>query len=219
MTTRQPRIIAVGDIHGHADALDALLRRLDPAPGLDTLVFLGDYLNRGPDSRAVVERLADLWRTMPGAVFLEGNHERALMEYARTGDPELLRLLRYMGVEATLDSYGASARDLPELAFMPPEHRAFLQGLKLFHRQGGYLFVHAGVPVGRAPEDCGPTALQTMHTDALAAEPAEGETLVFGHTAMASPLVAPGRIGLDTGPHKGNMLTAVELPALVFHHA
>jgi len=221
MSNDHPRIFAVGDIHGHADALDRLLKRLTPVPGRDSLVFLGDYVNRGPDVRGVLERLRTLMIEMPGVVCLEGNHERALLDYARTGDAGLLRQLRHMGVEATLASYGdRTANALLGLEFMPPEHREFLANLRPFHRIPGYLFVHGGVPLDREPEDCDPLALQTMHMDFLKAEPREGETVIFGHTSLATPLVAPGRIGVDTGSHKdGGMLTALELPAMIFHHA
>jgi len=219
MTENAPRLFAIGDIHGYADALDTLLRRLDLDPERDALVFLGDYINRGPDSRVVLERLVALEREVRDTVFLEGNHERALLDYARTGDLDLLHLLRSMGVEATLASYGDSpVRSLNNLSFLPPEHRDLLERLQPFHRRDGYLFVHAGVVPGQAAEDSDPEDLQTARSLFLASDPEPGETVVFGHTSFATPLVAPGRIGLDTGRYKGNLLTALELPAVVFHH-
>ena len=220
MPKPEPRIFAIGDIHGHADALDALLARLSPDPDQDALIFLGDYINRGPDSRRVLDRLVALEHEMADTVFLEGNHEWALLDYALTGDLDSLRLLRTMDVEATLASYGDSpVRSLRDLSFLPPEHRDFLERLHPFHRRGGYLFVHAGVVPGQAAEDSSPDKLQTARSLFLSSPAEEGETVVFGHTSLATPLVAPGRIGIDTGCGKGNLLTALELPARIFHHA
>ncbi len=124
-----------------------------------------------------------------------------------------------MGAEATLASYGdSSVRSLRDLSFLPPEHLEFLERLEPYHRREGWLFVHAGVVPGQAVEDSPPERLQTARSEFLASEPEPGVTVVFGHTAMVTPLVAPGRIGIDTGLYKGNMLTALELPAVRFHH-
>lgn len=214
----EARIFAIGDIHGCLGKLEALLARLSPAEG-DTLVFLGDYVNRGPDSRGVIDFLLGL-ADRTRAVFLCGNHEHALLEYARTGDVEYLRLLRSLGVEATLGSYGCSAMSaLRDLSFMPHQHREFLEELQAFHREGGYLFAHAGLA---EPEDGLHDALdrQLSARGVFFASPRTGaEVIVFGHTAFETPFVATDRIGIDTGAVYGNVLTAVELPALRFHHA
>lgn len=214
----EAKIFAIGDIHGRLDKLEALMNRLSPAEG-DTLVFLGDYLNRGPDSRGVIDFLLDL-AGRARAVFLLGNHEHALLEYARTGDVEYLRLLRGLGVEATLGSYGCGAMSaLRDLSFLPRRHREFLEGLQAFHRERGYLFAHAGLA---EPEDGLRDALdrQLSARGVFFASPKAGdEIVVFGHTAFETPFVASDRIGIDTGAVYGNVLTAVELPALRFHHA
>jgi hypothetical protein len=105
------KIFAVGDIHGCADKLRTLIARLPFTPGRDRLIFLGDYVTRGPDSRGVIEELLLLWERCPDTVFLKGNHEHALLEYARTGELDYLHLLRSLGVEATLSSYAAPVAD------------------------------------------------------------------------------------------------------------
>lgn len=212
----------MGDIHGRHDMLVRLLDRLPYQPERDTLVFMGDYIDRGPDSRAVIETLLDLRRRAPDTVFLMGNHELALLEYARLAgnNLDMLRDLRPLGVEATLASYGHTDLGLiKHLAFMPGEHRAFLQGLKSFHRDGEYLFVHAGVLPGQLPEDTPVEHLVSVRHRFLDHPSPPGVTVVFGHTPFETPFMAPGKIGIDTGAVYGNLLTALELPGPRFHHA
>jgi serine/threonine protein phosphatase 1 len=210
-------IFAVGDIHGCYRQLSALLSRLPLNPQTDRLIFLGDYINRGLQSRQVIELLLDVERRVPGAVFLLGNHEHELLEYARSGDVELLRGMREMGVEATLASYdNAPVKTLGDLSFLPVAHRDFLEHLRLFWREAGYLFVHAGVQTGPQGEEL--ASLTTR--DAFLRAPARGgEVVVFGHSVFAAPLRSPGRIGIDTGAGRGGLLTALELPDVIFHHA
>jgi len=227
-TNTTGKLFAVGDIHGCHDKLVRLLDRLPFVPSTDAIVFLGDYLNRGPKSRQVLERLMDVERQCPRAVFLLGNHERALLEYARTGEQVLLQTLRSWGVEATLQSYGQdSPRALRDLSFLPESHVGFLERLRLFHRERGYLFVHAGVMPGQQPESSRPDALLDIRDLFLRQPSGLGEVVVFGHTSFETPLVMPDKIGIDTGAVYGNALTAVELAvdpaaprcALRFHHA
>ncbi len=214
------RLFAVGDIHGQADALARLFDALPYRPGRDRLIFLGDYINRGPNSRGVLDALAALRQNDPSAVFLMGNHEETLLRYAASGDPQDLQLLRSLGIEATLASYGdPPAAGLRHLACLPPEHREFLANLSLYHRVPPYLFVHAGLPAGTDPETCPPDCLLAAR-HAFLAEPApEGTTVVFGHTPARTPLLAPGKIGVDTGAAWGGPLSAVSLPDLTWWHA
>lgn len=217
-----PRTFAVGDIHGHCDRLEALLRRLPLDRERDTVVFLGDYVNRGPDSRCVIDLLLELQRTCPGAVFLRGNHEQTLLDYADAGDADLLPLLRFLGVEATLRSYGVDApHRLAGLACLPPEHAAFLRGLAFAHETPAHVFVHADPGLADDPRS-EPQRLDSRRLVRRVMAPHDhigNRTVVFGHSSFATPLVAPGRIGIDTGAGGGHMLTALELPALRFHHA
>ena len=230
MVVSERKIFAIGDIHGCHGKLVTLLARIPIDKRSDTLVFLGDYINRGPDSRKVVDTLLSLRADYAHVVFLRGNHEQALLEYAATGDLEVLPALRAMGVEATLASYGASARGLPGLACMPQDHRDFLHSLEFSHVACNYLFTHADFDEEKL-------ALAGARPDALAAQRfAEagllasrrlgqeiiadtGYTIVFGHLPFEAPLVMTDRIGIDTGAVYGGVLTAVELPALHFYHA
>ncbi len=214
------KIFAVGDVHGCSGKLAALLDRLPLDPEGDLLVFLGDYLNRGPQSREVLEILLDVEGRVRNTVFLMGNHEHALLGYAETGDPDDLRLIRPLGVEETLKSYGRNTmRTLRDLSFLPPGHRSFLEGLVPWFRAGGYLFTHAGIVPEEDVEISPLDRLLTVRRTFLEYDGPLKETVVFGHTPFSTPFLAPGKIGIDTGAAYGNLLTAVELPAVRFYHA
>ncbi|GAB7078781.1 metallophosphoesterase [Megalodesulfovibrio paquesii] len=226
------RRFVIGDIHGRQDRLQRLLRRLgqleraDDAPA--QLIFLGDYVNKGPQTREVLETLLTLRQMRPDTVFLLGNHEAALLRYDETRDAEDLRYLRVMGFQATLDSYGAVQG--PGLSPLPESHRTFLRQLAPCCRMPGYLFFHGALPAEIDPctaEFCAADlgtleaflARRQVDAQGWAERHARtGETLVFGHVPLATPLVAPGLIGLETmGDTNDGLLTALELPALRFH--
>jgi serine/threonine protein phosphatase 1 len=225
----QRKIFAIGDIHGCAQQLAILLERLPYDEKRDTLIFLGDYINRGPDTKAVLDILLGLKESCTDIHFLKGNHEQELLEYSSTGHVDSLRALREMGVEATVESYGARVNALTGLGCFPLEHREFLNSLKFFHLQDDYLFIHADINKEllscsiKEPEDG--MQRHVMEAGLLSSRRlAKDETtgidpcIVFGHIPFASPLVLADRICIDTGAVYGNMLTAVELPALRFFH-
>ena len=141
------RTIAVGDVHGCSAALAALVRAFDPT-ALDTLVFLGDYIDRGPDSRGVLDRLIDLGRRCR-LVPLLGNHDQMLLD-VRLGKYPISWLLD-IGGTTTLDSYGPG-RDLD---LIPGEHYEYLEGCLDFHETDTHIFVHANyfpdLPMGEQP--------------------------------------------------------------------
>src|SRR3954447_9499756 len=129
------RTIAIGDIHGCSEALDALIRAIGPGPE-DTIVTLGDYINRGPDSRGVLDRLIELWhqcRLVP----LLGNHDQMLLD-VRIGKHPVYWLLD-IGGTTTLDSYGPER----DLGLIPDEHFEFLEGCLDSHETDTHIFVHA----------------------------------------------------------------------------
>jgi Calcineurin-like phosphoesterase len=217
-------LYAVGDIHGRRDKLDALLEVLELRPG-DRLVFLGDYVDRGSDSRAVVDRLVDLARERP-CVFLMGNHESMFLDFIGW------RGRNYFGREVflanggseTLLSYGFDAIDpacaaKPEL---PSGHEAFFRSLRLSHLEGDYLFVHAGLgralasgtDLGWALRQAGPEEL-LWDRSTVDAPHELGVTIVYGHTPSPDLQVRwnpPYSIGIDTGAVYGGPLTAIRLP-------
>ena len=218
--TEPGRIFAVGDVHGCAARLHRLLERLPLDPKSDTLVFLGDLIDRGPASREVIETICQLRREGVSVVGLLGNHEYLLLEYQRTGEAAILPYLRANGIETTLESYGAgNQRGLADLSFMPPEHRDFFFSLLPYWETEEFIFVHAGIIPGLPLEDHDLPTLCEKRGEFLTTEVAMAKRVVFGHTPFATPLLTPTKIGIDTGAVYGNLLTAVELPALRFYHA
>jgi serine/threonine protein phosphatase 1 len=217
-------LYAIGDIHGELRKLDALLDKLALAQG-DRLIFLGDYVDRGPESAGVVSRLIDLSRSHP-CTFLMGNHESMFLDFLGWkgaacfgGDAFLMN-----GGDRTLASYGffGEERSTAESFALPPAHARFFEGLKLSHAEGDYLFVHAGlserglssgdpayaVRVSR-PEDLlwNRTTAELPHN--------LGVTLIYGHTPRSDFGVRrnePFSIGIDTGATYGGCLTAIRLP-------
>jgi serine/threonine protein phosphatase 1 len=214
------KIFAIGDIHGCAAKLELLLNRLPFARERDTLVFLGDYLDRGPDAKGVLEQIRRLRGDGVRVIPLMGNHEYLLLEYHRSGDQALLPYLRRLGMENTLESYGgASLGALASLEFMPGEHRDFLFSLLPYWETEEYIFVHAGLRHDQPLAEQDISDLCEVREPFLSQERDYGRRVIFGHTPFATPLLTPFRTGIDTGAVYGNLLTAVELPGLRFHHA
>ena len=183
------------------------------------LVFLGDYVDRGPDSKGVVDRLLAIAQTHPDTVFLKGNHEAAMLDFL--SDPaDMSRWLDWGGRE-TLRSYGAPAtpKDRNEAvadAFaqaVPDDHLSFFQSLRLHHIEGDYLFVHAGLRPGRALKDQREEDLlwirKRFHNAKAHERPAH--TVVHGHHPVARPVDAGWRIGVDTGACYSGRLSAAVL--------
>jgi serine/threonine protein phosphatase 1 len=221
MEPSSPRkIFAVGDIHGCRQKLENLLGQLPYDRERDLLIFLGDYINRGPQSREVIDLLCDLQRSGGHLVTLMGNHEYLLLEYQQSSDPALIPLLRQMQIESTLASYGLKDLSrLQRLAGLPEEHRQFLAGLRPFYETEHHIFVHAGLYPGLMLAQQEPSALMEIRDAFLTSTYDFGKVVVFGHSTFQTPLLSRTKIGIDTGAVYGNMLTALELPAMVFHHA
>jgi serine/threonine protein phosphatase 1 len=207
-------VFAIGDLHGCPDELEVLLERIGAGAG-DTLVFLGDYVDRGPRVRALVERLLRLREEKPATVFLRGNHEDMLLAYlgfpGRHGEVYVAN-----GGGATLASYGVSrgTRGAAAAASFPADHLEFLRGLALTHRHDRFLFVHAGIRPGVALEQQAEEDLLWIREEFFAARHDLPWTVVFGHTPQREARVAlPFHLGLDTGLVYGNKLSCLDLAA------
>jgi serine/threonine protein phosphatase 1 len=222
------RVYAVGDIHGSAHLLEALLERITadaaapdhPAPARKLLVFLGDYVDRGLESPRVIDML--LAGPPPGfeQVCLMGNHEEAMFGFLE--DIKIGPMWLRNGGGETLLSYGVTlpsmvgAERLEAARLMlrerlPASHLAFLKGLALFHVEGDYLFVHAGVRPKVALADQHRNDLLWIRDEFLSSRADLGHVVVHGHTIAAAPEVRPNRIGIDTGAYATGILTCLVL--------
>ncbi len=207
------RIFAVGDIHGTFDKLVLLLDRLVIDWERDCLLFIGDYVDRGPQPYAVVERLVALRREHPGTIFLRGNHEEMLLNYL-AGRDRFLYLAN--GGQRTLDDYrrhGPDGRWPP----IPAEHMEFFESTVFCHETGDHIFVHAGLRPGVPLERQLSEDLVWIREEFIRSACDFGRRVVFGHTPFSRPWVEANKIGIDTGAVYGNKLTCVELPEVRFH--
>jgi len=217
------RIYAIGDIHGRLDLLDrmiaAIARDAKEHEGGSLTVTLGDYVDRGPKSRGVLDRL--LRNPFPGDyVALKGNHEALLEAFladSRTGT----HWQRLGGLE-TLDSFGVRAATLlggrnfdraaAQLrAALTPEHMTFLASLKMSHTTGGYFFCHAGVRPGVPLDRQSDEDLLWVRDEFLDSDMDFGKIVVHGHTPVVAPQVRANRINIDTGAFATGRLTCVVL--------
>jgi serine/threonine protein phosphatase 1 len=221
------RAYVIGDIHGRADLLaellaviktDALVR---PGPGTNVVVYLGDYVDRGPQSREVIDLI--LSDPLPdfAEVRLLGNHDDTLLRFLE--DPAVGPTWSSYGGDATLLSYGVRAR--PDLVgidrwedmrrqlvrLMPQAHVDFLKGLSLSCVAGDYLFVHAGVRPGVPVEKQSPADLLWIRDDFIESPFDHGQVIVHGHTPFDKPDVRHNRIGIDTNAFASGMLTSLIL--------
>lgn len=224
------RLIAIGDIHGQKEKLERLLDDVAPT-GEDRLVFLGDYIDRGPDAHGVIELLINLREDRPDTVFIRGNHEQMLLDAlfeavfsagsvpAERSVPDLelerfseLQVYLRNGGPATLASYGVDRVDA-----LPAEHVAFLQATRFYYRQAGFLFVHAG-----ARNDL-PLAEQDEYTLLWdrTLDPGIREVHVVGHqpTTTGLPGFEAGRYRIDTGAGSKGPLTACDVLTRTFWQA
>jgi serine/threonine protein phosphatase 1 len=223
MPERQ-RLYVIGDIHGRADLLDRMIELisadLDAAPAADPLtVTIGDYVDRGPDSRAVVERLAQ--NPFPGDfVALKGNHEQLLEDFL--GDPSIAEHWRRLGGIETLHSYGVDVgltmrgRDYPVAAAamrqsVPQAHLDFLAGLSTSLVVGRYFLCHAGIRPGVPLPQQRKEDLLWIRNPFLDSRTDFGMTVVHGHTPVEQPEILPNRINIDTGAFMTGRLTCAVL--------
>ena len=216
------RVYAIGDIHGRRDCLDQLLGLIDEDDArrgrVDTkLVLLGDLIDRGADSRGVVERAMHIAKS-PQTVLLMGNHEEILIR-AWEGDRTAAGLFHRVGGRETMLSYGVSeaeydACDLGDLAdliaaHVPAEHIAFMRSFLDQWQCGEYLFVHAGIRPGLAMEDQSASDLRWIRREFLDDPRDHGMMVVHGHSITEEVDAQPNRIGIDTGAFASGKLTAL----------
>lgn len=213
------RIYAVGDIHGCAHLLDQLMVQIasEEKDGAEArIVFLGDYIDRGPDSRGVIDRLLAIRRERPQTVFLKGNHEGVFLDYLDA--PGDLNWVKWGG-EETAESYDVDPSASPDEIVrqlresVPTTHIEFLRGLDLTYLCGDYLFVHAGlrpgVPLAEQVEQDLLWIRGEFHRAPKELRPEK--IVVHGHQPLRKALDAGWRIDIDTGACFTGKLTAVVL--------
>jgi len=216
------RLYAVGDIHGCAGLLGDLMEKIDledAGAAKKRLIFLGDYVDRGENSKGVIDRLLSIRAQHPDAIFLKGNHEQAILDFLDAPDSNEDWL--HWGGDKTLESYGVAeiwsktpARLAAELnERVAPSHLDFLSSLELWRVLGDYVFVHAGFRPGVAlaeqtEEDC-LWIRATFHNAAPEGRPKE--VVVHGHHPVKKPQDHGWRIAVDTGAVWSDALTAVVL--------
>lgn len=221
-------LYAIGDIHGCLRELDRL-HQLIAADSAErqadgsrpvTLIYVGDYIDRGPDSRGVIERMLQPPPVSGAArIFLKGNHEAAMLDFL--DDPEAAAgWLDFGGLE-TLASYGVQQKGGGALwrhkladglrALLPPEHRLFFETLQNAWSYGDYGFVHAGIRPGRAWDAQVPDDLLWIREPFLSSRARFEKRIIHGHTISAAPEIRSHRIGIDTGAYYSGILTAVVL--------
>jgi len=214
------RVYAIGYVHGCAERLVALHARIaeDLAArpvAAPLLLHLGDFVDRGPDSAAVLARLAE-GPPLPDVpmVNLMGNHERTMLD-ALAGERAAITDWRFHGGREALASWGLDPEADPAgwAAGIPLAQRRFVERLALSHRLGGYFFAHAGVRPGVPLDRQDPEDLLRIRHAFLNSEAYVGAVVVHGHSPSRGPVVKANRIGIDTGAVFGRELTCLVLEA------
>ncbi|QTN37258.1 metallophosphoesterase family protein [Cognatishimia activa] len=215
-----PAIYAIGDIHGHFAQLETALARIEEDGGPDAqIVFLGDYIDRGPDSRAVIDLLSLGLAEGRNWVCLKGNHDGYLIDFLEHGRaesllrPDLHWFDKPLGGAATLKSYGVDVEGklISEVveearAAIPETHKAFMAALPCSHETETHFFAHAGIRPGVAFSDQVELDLTWIRGEFLNDTRDHGKLVVHGHTAVSFPEHAGNRVNLDGGTGFGRPL-------------
>lgn len=207
----RPRTIAIGDVHGCSTALDALLAAIEPRQG-DVIVTLGDYVNRGPDSRGVIDRLIAL-EARSTLIPILGNHDEILLA-ALSGDRGAFLDFIDMGGRATLASYGARLIAESDLDLIPPAHRAFLGRCRDYFETASHIFTHAQYDPDEAMSRQSPMWLRGASLrDGYPGAHRSGKRAIVGHTSQKNGEVLDlgYLVCIDTYCHGGGWLTALDV--------
>lgn len=219
------RVYAIGDVHGRLDLLDQLLFRIEADERMrggarTQLVFLGDLIDRGPDSAGVVQRAMEIEASGRPVRFLMGNHEEVFLK-ALGGSVEALRFFVRIGGRATILSYGFAEAEYDGLDYealltalvarVPADHVAFVKRFEDRIAIGDYLFVHAGIRPRVALDEQSGGDLRWIRSEFLDFRGSHGPIVVHGHTITEEVEERSNRIGIDTGAFASGRLTALGL--------
>ena len=212
-SARDRRVIAIGDIHGCAKELRELLMKVAPSRD-DLVIFLGDYVDRGPDSRAVIDQILET-QVRCEVISLMGNHEQMFLDFLENPDSVGAGLFILNGGAATLARYAVAQSD-DGAYVIPQDHLTFVRSLKVFVQSPEHLFVHAGVPTQKLdlsfldPDADKETCLWTRGAF-LTQDIPFSKTVVHGHTPQMRPDRRARRVNIDTGCVFGGALTAYDV--------
>lgn len=219
------RVYAIGDIHGRNDLLQQLLAKIvrddgERGAAESEIIFLGDLVDRGPDSAGVLDTAMQLKEKAGNVRFLMGNHEEVYLA-AATGNEKSVRFFNRIGGRETILSYDISRKDYIELnmaqlaeripALFPREHIDFVSGFEDQIIIGDYAFVHAGIRPGIPLSEQRKKDLRWIREEFLAIEEPHEKVIVYGHTISDDVVEAGNRIGIDTGAYYSGKLTALGL--------
>ncbi|NQV56656.1 MAG: serine/threonine protein phosphatase [Rhodospirillales bacterium] len=226
------RYYVIGDIHGRQDLLETMCALItedmrthdaEKKPLKIAILFLGDYVDRGDDSRQVVDYLLSDPFPHFAKIHLKGNHEDALLRFVDL--PEIGREWFTYGGLTTLISYGVrinSNSPTPDqmeslqkefVSNLPAAHLAFFENLDIYHEAGDYVFVHAGILPGRKIAKQRPQDLMWIRDEFLDSDRRHEKFVIHGHSITEAPEIRPNRIGIDTGAYHSNRLTCLVLEA------
>jgi len=220
------RVYAIGDVHGCHSLLVELLNKIDKDnakrdPADTEIIFLGDLVDRGPDSCAVLDLCIDLKNAGKAVRFLMGNHEEVYLEALTERKAKIMRFFLRIGGTETLLSYDILKSDFMKMdieelcAFIPQlvpqEHLDFMEGFDDHIMIGDYMFVHAGVKPGVALDEQEAKHLRWIREDFIHHKGSHGKIIVFGHTIFDEVREKHSHIGIDTGAYKNGVLTALAL--------
>ena len=216
MNNPQKKIFAIGDIHGCADELKRLIEQL-PLEKDSTLVFLGDYINRGDQSRQVIDYILAL-NSQYHVVALMGNHEAMFLDFLRDRSSQGAGAFIYNGGGTTLASYGVDDPDAP--CQLPPAHEAFFKSLPIYYATDDYFFVHAGlpdIPIEDIETQKHKKTMLWIRDKFHRSKFNWGRLVIHGHTPITEVDFRKNRVNIDTACAYNNKLTAIELPSMALH--
>jgi len=211
------KIFAIGDIHGCNSRLDNMMEKLHINKKEDSLVFIGDYVDRGPDSKGVVDSILEIRKTVDNVICLKGNHELMFLNYYCEHRDE--ERFMYNGGLITLISYGFMREGWAENLDVPESHMQFFSTLQPFYETDRYIFVHAGLRPGIPLEKQNTDDLLWIRYEFINSPCDFGKMVIFGHTPVSytTPHIQNNKIGIDTGAIYGGKLTCLELPEMIIH--
>lgn len=219
------RVYAIGDVHGRNDLLNILIEKILADDGgrsaaESEIIFLGDLIDRGPDSAQVIETTMQLKENAGAVRFLMGNHEEVYLEAVR-GEEKAVRFFNRIGGRETILSYDITMKeyiglDMAQLAermpsLVPQHHIDFVSAFENMITIGDYAFVHAGIKPGIALTEQEPKHLRWIREEFLEEDSPHEKVIVYGHTISDNVVEANNRIGIDTGAYESGKLTALVL--------